>query len=222
MDYFISPEHLSGENRYQCDSCGGLHDAWRTIQIIQSPSHLVLTLKLFQFNSATGQRTKLLHWVHCSESIQLYQQSYKLYAAVIHSGSNIDTGHYYTLARDETLVWHMFNDSLVVPCDPPPWSPPDTPYILFYTRFEEKLQPAVDLLSLPSLHSHLMELVNRDDFEWRKEIKSEEERHRERGKQQSSLQPGPHNPDKDSNNGGNPPGSCGGGGMDLSHNRFVF
>lgn len=222
MDYFVSPEQLSGENQYQCDSCGGLQDAQRTVQILQPPSHLVLTLKRFQFDSQTGQRAKLLHRVQCCESIELCQQSYKLYAAVIHSGSNIDTGHYYTLARDETLMWHIFNDCLVAPCNSPPWSPPDTPYILFYTRPEEKLQPAVDLLSMPPLHSHLMELVNHDDMEWRKEIQSEDERHRKRGKRQPSTQPGPHNPDQDSNNGGNPPGSCGGGSMDLSHNRFVF
>lgn len=222
LDYFVSPEQLSGENRYHCDSCGGLRDARRTIQILQSPSHLVLTLKHFQFNSKTGQRAKLLHQVQCSESIQLNQQLYKLYAAVVHSGSSMDTGHYYTLARDETLVWHIFNDSLVTPCSPPPWNPPDTPYILFYSRPEEKLQPAVDLLALPPLHSHLMELVQRDDIEWLKEVQGEEQRRSKRQKQQPSTQPGPHNPDHDSDNGGNPPGSCGGGSMDLSHNRFVF
>lgn len=217
LDYFVLPEQLSGENQYHCDTCGGLQDAQRTIQILQSPSHLILTLKRFQFNSKTGQRAKLLHWVQCSESIELSQQSYRLYAAVVHSGSSMDTGHYYTLARDETLVWRIFNDSLVAPCNPPPWSPPDTPYILFYARPEEKLQPAVDLLALPPLQSHLMELVHCDDIEWLKEEQSEEERCRKRRKQRASR-----NPDRDSDNGGNPPGGCGGGSMDVSHNRFVF
>lgn len=221
LDYFTSPEQLSGENQYHCDSCGGLRDAQRTIQILQPPSHLVLTLKRFQFNSQTGERAKLLHWVHCSESIELYRQSYKLYAAVIHSGSDIDTGHYYTLACDETLSWQIFNDSLVAPCDSPPWSPPDTPYILFYARPEEKLQPAVDLLSLPSLHPDLVKLVKYDDIECLQEMWNEDKRRRRGGKQQPSSRRGPHNPDQDSNNGGNPPGSCGGS-MNLSHNRFVF
>lgn len=129
----------------------------------------------------------------------------------------MDTGHYYTLARDETLVWRIFNDSLVAPCNPPPWSPPDTPYILFYARPEEKLQPAVDLLALPPLQSHLMERVHCDDIEWLKEEQSEEERCTKRRKQRASR-----NPDRDNDNGGNPPGACGGGNMDVSHNRFVF
>jgi ubiquitin carboxyl-terminal hydrolase 35/38 len=221
LDYFVSPEQLSGENRYHCDTCGGLQDAQRTIQILQSPSHLVLTLKRFQFNSKTGQRAKLLHRVQCSENIELSQQSYRLYAAVVHSGSSMDNGHYYTLARDETLIWRIFNDSLVAPCNPPPWSPPDTPYILFYARPEEKLQPAVDLLTLPPLQSHLMQLVHSDDTEWLKEVQNEE-RCRKRRKQQPSPPRASHNPDQDSDNGGNPPGGCGGGSMDVSHNRFVF
>ncbi|PNF41272.1 hypothetical protein B7P43_G01466 [Cryptotermes secundus] len=217
LDYFVLPEQLSGENQYHCDTCGGLQDAQRTIQILQSPSHLVLTLKRFQFNSKTGQRAKLLHWVQCSERIELSQQLYRLYAAVVHSGSSMDTGHYYTLARDETLTWRIFNDSLVAPCNPPPWNPPDAPYILFYARTEEELQPAVDMSALPPLQSHLMERVHSDDVEWLKGEQSEEKRCRKRRKQRPS-----HSPARDSDNGGNPPGGCGGGSMDVSHNRFVF
>lgn len=222
LDYFVSPEQLSGENKYQCDSCGGLQDARRTIQILQSPSHLVFTLKRFEFNSKTGQHSKLLHQVHCSETVEVCKQSYKLYAAVVHSGSSMDTGHYYTVARDESLMWHIFNDSLVALCNPPPWSSPDTPYILFYSRPEEKLQPAVDLLALPPLPSHLMQLIHLDEVEWMKEVQSEEERHRRRHKQQPSSQVDPYKSDRDTDGGGNPPGSCGGGNVYLSHNRFVF
>jgi len=222
LDYFVSPEQLSGENKYQCDTCGGLQDARRTIQILQSPSHLVFTLKRFQFNSKTGQHAKLLHQVQCSESVELCNQSYKLYAAVVHSGSSMDTGHYYTVARDENLMWHIFNDSLVTSCNPPPWSSPDTPYILFYSRPEEKLQPAVDLSALPPLHAHLMELVHHDELEWMKEVQSEKERHRRRHKQQPPPQVNPYKSDQDNDGGGNPPGSCGGGNMNISHNRFVF
>lgn len=221
LDYFVLPEQLNGDNQYHCDTCGGLQDAQRTIQILQTPSHLVLTLKRFQFNSETGQ-AKLLQRVQCSENIELSKQPYRLYAAVVHSGPSMDGGHYYTLARDETLVWCKFNDSLVTPCDPPPWSPPDTPYILFYARPEDKLQPAVDMLALPPLQSHLMELVRSDNIQWLNEVQSEEERSRKRRKQQPSIRHVSHNPERDSDNGGNPPGGCGGGGMDVSHNRFVF
>lgn len=222
LDYFVSPEQLSGENKYQCDTCGGLQDARRTIQIIQSPSHLVFTLKRFQFNSKTGQNAKLLHQVQCSESVELCKQSYKLYAAVVHSGSSMDTGHYYTVACDENLMWHIFNDTLVESCDPTPWSSPGTPYILFYSRPEEKLQPAVDLLALPPLQSHLMELVHHDELEWMKEVQSEKERHRRRHKKQPPPPVNPYKSDQDNDGRGNPPGSCGGGNMHISHNRFVF
>jgi ubiquitin carboxyl-terminal hydrolase 35/38 len=180
----------------------------------------MFTLKRFQFNSETGQHAKLLHQVQCSETVKLCKQSYKLYAAVVHSGSSMDTGHYYSVACDDNLMWHIFNDSLVTSCNQPPWSSPDTPYILFYARPEEKLQPAVDLLALPPLHSHLMELIHHDEVEWMTEVLNE--RHRRQHKQQPSAQVDPYKPDRDNDGGGNPPGSCGGGNMDLSHNRFVF
>ncbi|KAJ4429575.1 hypothetical protein ANN_21744 [Periplaneta americana] len=220
LDYFISPEQLSGDNQYRCEACGGLRDARRSVQILQFPSHLVLTLKRFQFNSRTGQRSKLLHRVHCSDTVELCQQPYKLYAAVVHSGPSMDTGHYYTLARDHGINWYIFNDSLVVPCNPPSWSPPDTPYILFYARPEEPLQPPVDLAALPPLQPHLVEVVHRDNLERLKEAQGEEEKRRKRRKQQTFHQSNTHEKDRD--NEGNPPGSCGGSGMDLSHSRFVF
>ncbi|PSN39447.1 hypothetical protein C0J52_17694, partial [Blattella germanica] len=223
LDYFILPEHLSGENQYRCDSCVGLRDAQRSIKILQFPSHLVLTLKQFQFNSKTGQRAKLLHRVQCSENIELHNQPYKLYAAVVHSGSSMDTGHYYTLARDQSLAWHIFNDSTVAPCNPPPWNIPDTPYILFYTRPEEQLQPAVDITMLPSLRPHLMELVNQDHVQWLQDLQGEEEGRRKRRKQQQSPNVrSTYNPDKNNDSGRDPPGSCGGGGLSLPQNRFVF
>ncbi|KAJ9580408.1 hypothetical protein L9F63_003932 [Diploptera punctata] len=108
LDYFLSPEHLSGENQYRCDSCGGLRDAQRSIRILQFPSHLVLTLKRFQYNSKTRRRAKLLHTVECSENIELQQQPYRLYAAIVHSGASVNTGHYYTIARDQGTLWHIF------------------------------------------------------------------------------------------------------------------
>ena len=222
MDYFVLPEHLSGENQYQCDSCGGLRDAQRSIKILQFPSHLVLTLKRFHFNSKTGQRAKLLRRVECSENIELQSQPYKLYAAVVHSGSSMDTGHYYTIARDEGPVWHIFNDSTVCPYNPPPWNIPDTPYILFYHRPEEQLQPMVDMSALPNLRPHLMEIVHQDYVKWLKEVQGEEERRRKRRKQQSPTLRGMYNRDKDGDSGQDPPGSCGGGAIGLPQNRFVF
>lgn len=61
---------------------------------------------------------------------------YKLYAAVVHCGSSVDSGHYYTYAKDSE-EWYKFNDCAVIQSSEEELCnlrPPETPYILFYSR----------------------------------------------------------------------------------------
>ena len=36
---------------------------------------------------------------------------YDLYAIIIHAGTGVNSGHYYTIANDSTNGWNIFNDS---------------------------------------------------------------------------------------------------------------
>lgn len=167
-------EKLTGENKYHCDKCKTLCDAQRIINILQAPTHLILTLKHFSYDSESRLRTKLPHKVAYSESIKLpvstpnstVTEAYQLYAAVVHSGYSMDYGHYFTYACDSKQNWYKFNDCCVLKTtleDFKRLEPPDTPYILFYEKctssegmFEEE-KP-----ELQSLSKRLQESVARD------------------------------------------------------------
>ena len=66
---------------------------------------------------------------------QLITLKYILFAAIVHSGYSLDSGHYYTYAADHPDCWFKFNDNYVTKCSIQelhnlPNS--NTPYILFY------------------------------------------------------------------------------------------
>lgn len=102
---------------------------------------------------------------------QAVHASYTLYAAVIHAGTTLDSGHYYTLAKDNDQ-WHMYNDDAVSVSDEAQLNELDrasTPYILFYRRtdIEEGTAPSMDELppkvqeSVMAHNKHYVETVRK-------------------------------------------------------------
>lgn len=144
LDYYCQPEKLDGDNQYACDECKNLSDGERYIHIITAPKNLILTLKHFKYDQNYHTRAKLMHKIHLDETISLnlvepeteknYVVKYVLYAAVVHSGTSMDSGHYYTYAADHHR-WYKFNDNYVTESSIKELhnlSSPNTPYILFY------------------------------------------------------------------------------------------
>lgn len=144
LDYYCQPEKLDGDNQYSCDECKNLSDGERYIHIITAPKNLILTLKHFKYDQNYHTRAKLMHKIHLDETISLnlvepeteknYVVKYVLYAAVVHSGTSMDSGHYYTYAADHHR-WYKFNDNYVTESSIKELhnlSSPNTPYILFY------------------------------------------------------------------------------------------
>ena len=43
----LASELLTGDNQYQCDSCGGLRDATKALRLVAAPRVLVLVLLRF-------------------------------------------------------------------------------------------------------------------------------------------------------------------------------
>lgn len=124
LDYYFLSENLTldGDNQYHCDKCKILCDGVRYTELLQSPKNLILTLKHFCYDSRYHTRSKLhINKMSHDEVIkvnvvvgeEVRTVNYKLYAAVVHSGISLDSGHYYTFARDNNEVWYKFNDNYV-------------------------------------------------------------------------------------------------------------
>lgn len=127
LDYYFTIEQLTldGDNQYHCEKCKILCDGFRCTELLQPPKNLILTLKHFRYDSRYHTRSKLLinkmfhdetisvkvrtsHDAKSSRNVQ-----YQLHSAVVHSGVSLDSGHYYTFAREKDAVWYKFNDSYV-------------------------------------------------------------------------------------------------------------
>ncbi|KAI4477230.1 hypothetical protein M0802_014749 [Mischocyttarus mexicanus] len=181
IDYYLTPEKLTGDNKYRCEKCMILCDAERIIKILQAPAHLIITLKYFHYDFGSRLKTKLRHKVLYNDIIKLpvstqpnsINETYQLYAAVVHSGYNMDYGHYFTYACDSKQNWYKFNDSFVSRTtleDLKNLTPPDTPYILFYEKLGSSNGIYEDKIELFTLSKHIQELVNKDKIAYIEEL----------------------------------------------------
>ncbi|XP_053665277.1 ubiquitin carboxyl-terminal hydrolase 35 [Anopheles marshallii] len=144
LDYFCSSEKLVGENQYFCDRCQQLRDCERSVTVTVPPQNLILTIKHFRYDQIRNLRAKLMNKILHNEDISLTvtdadghcrQLHYRNYAVVVHYGTSMDSGHYYTYAQDGTGSWFKFNDNYVTECSTSELQnipSPNTPYILFY------------------------------------------------------------------------------------------
>lgn len=208
LNYYLQPEKLLGDNQYHCDNCGCLTDGERVTSVVDPPQRLVLTLKQFRYDPTSQQRTKILQRVNLDNQIVLDRKEYELYAAVVHCGSSVDSGHYYTFARDNT-DWYKFNDCSVLQTKAEELHglrPPETPYILFYRSLDSSEPEPVQK---HELSSRLLALLQKDSTEFQAE----------KNRRQLKLTTTNRFNKKDDDP---PPPGCGGGGLiGNSHNRFV-
>lgn len=60
INYFLSPEMLSGDNRYYCNKCTSLQEAEKVVELTGNPHYLILTLLRFSFDLVTMKHQKIL------------------------------------------------------------------------------------------------------------------------------------------------------------------
>lgn len=228
INYYLTPEKLTGENKYRCDKCMKLCDAQRIITILQAPAHLILSLKHFRYDFDSRLRTKLRHKVVYNDTIQLpisgisntIYETYHLYAAVVHSGYSVDYGHYFTYARDSKQNWYKFNDSFVSHTmfdEFKSLKPPDTPYILFYEKsgvFDSVSED--DKPELSTLSKHLQELIADDTAAYIEELKQQAALSRHSRYPTTVSRPNDNSDDE------NPPSSSCRGVIDIPANHFLY
>ncbi|KAG8137061.1 hypothetical protein E2320_005604 [Naja naja] len=134
INYFLSPEMLTAENRYHCENCASLQDAEKLTELTEGPHYLILTLLRFSFDLGTMRRKKILDNVSVPLILKLpvvvspdqartsgwaspckdfSSVVYDLCSVVVHSGVSSESGHYYCYAREceESLckdaIWNL-------------------------------------------------------------------------------------------------------------------
>ena len=116
LNGYLKPEKLDGDNKYQCEKCGGLEDAIKTIDILESPYHLKCTLMRFEYDRERGSKRKIMTDIKYELSLKLpcgnEEELFSLYAVVVHSGTSSDSGHYYTYAR-EPKIFNATNSQVI-------------------------------------------------------------------------------------------------------------
>ena len=121
LNNFSSNELLHGNDKFQCDRCGGLHEAQKCMLIQSAPKVLALHLKRFKFIESLGRHMKLNHRVVFPSELKLPNlasdasdpdASYALFAVVIHIGSGPNHGHYVSLVKNNHR-WFLFDDDTV-------------------------------------------------------------------------------------------------------------
>ena len=99
----LATETLTGDNQYQCDTCGGLRDATKALKLVAAPRVLVLVLLRFKYDGETQSRRKLVRVVEYPEALAVevagVQVDYLLESVVVHSGTESGEGHYFAMAR---------------------------------------------------------------------------------------------------------------------------
>ncbi|KAJ7404163.1 ubiquitin specific peptidase 38 [Pitangus sulphuratus] len=97
LNYFLAPEILSGDNKYYCEKCASLQNAEKTMQIIEEPEYLILTLLRFSYDPKCHIRRKILDNVSLPLVLELPVKSITSPLTVVSGGWSVgveisDTG----------------------------------------------------------------------------------------------------------------------------------
>ena len=169
INNFFEIENLSSEtgNSYFCTSCNSLQNATKQLIMarddlknILPPDYLIFTLNRFIYqanNGTVAANLKIMEQVDYPTRIEINTydittsspvvESYSLLAIVVHSGSSLHYGHYYTYMVCNQLDingnvdnWYLANDSHITKVSFESLSSnqnifkDDTPYLLFYSK----------------------------------------------------------------------------------------
>ncbi|EAR82146.3 ubiquitin carboxy-terminal hydrolase (macronuclear) [Tetrahymena thermophila SB210] len=155
-------ETFDENNAFYCDKCNKKTSAIKSALVKILPPYLTIYIGRFQYDKQKQERIKLLYPTNLPQSFniqdifentsipqnQLQNFEYKLYAFIVHLGSQIDTGHYITYGKDleqPNSNWKLYDDNTVIEqiksnADElvKNFAESETPYILFYANKNHK------------------------------------------------------------------------------------
>ncbi|KAI5289931.1 hypothetical protein KEM54_002854 [Ascosphaera aggregata] len=120
LDSFTAPEYLT----YSCSRCGDVpQQATKQLQIGRLPLILCIQLKRFERTPTTTEKVQGKIDFPLSINMRPYTTSasssnsekfmYDLSSAIVHTGTTVDSGHYYAYCR-QGEQWFLFNDDKVL------------------------------------------------------------------------------------------------------------
>ena len=141
LDKRIKLEELDAECLVNCDICRNKTRVRRWSEIASPPAHLCLGLNRFTFHFEKMDFTKEKTPVKIDEGLWIGGYEYELYHAIIHSGRDASSGHYYAIGRRSEPTpsgdpcWYTMVDSQIRPAllagNPPEKQVDDNAYVLF-------------------------------------------------------------------------------------------
>ncbi|KAJ1648607.1 hypothetical protein LPJ64_000061 [Coemansia asiatica] len=119
LNQFAAGELLCHNNKFYCDSCGGLQEAERRMRLKRLPNILALHLKRFKYHEGLGRYVKLSYRVNFPTELRVPNTTeetgdylYSLSAVVVHLGGGPFHGHYISIVRSDDK-WVLFDDDCV-------------------------------------------------------------------------------------------------------------
>ncbi|CAF0860629.1 unnamed protein product [Brachionus calyciflorus] len=196
IDNFFKPEKLSleTENPYSCSNCHSLQTANKKVILNQTannklPDYLIFSLNRFIYKQTSEglQNIKIMDQLVYSEQVEINTvfenqnkvEKYQLNSIVVHSGSSIHYGHYYSYinnrSTDNKKEWLIANDSHISRASYDSLISNlnlfqnDTPYVLFYKKKDLDEPEDVKISS-----KKLIDIIVKDNQNYQTEQKQRE------------------------------------------------
>ncbi|KAJ2715279.1 hypothetical protein H4R19_001289 [Coemansia spiralis] len=119
LNQFAAGELLCHNNKFYCDSCGGLQEAELRMRLKRLPNILALHLKRFKYHEGLGRYVKLSYRVNFPTELRVPNTTedtrdvlYTLSGIVVHLGGGPLHGHYISIVRSADR-WVLFDDDCV-------------------------------------------------------------------------------------------------------------
>ena len=125
LQQFVTPEKLFGENLYRCTTCTKMVPAVKQYTLHKASKILLINLKRFEFGKNSHKLSHLVAYPeHLNVSPYMSKENshdqplnYRLYAVLVHVGSSMHSGHYYSYVRSPNDRWYRADDTSMIPCD---------------------------------------------------------------------------------------------------------
>jgi ubiquitin C-terminal hydrolase len=129
LNCYFSEEPIDAHMECRVEGCLGTRTHMKR-GIFSLGQYLFVQLKRFNYDSATGEKTKISNAVSCPMGLDLNPyycgydstglKNYELFGFIVHGGETLDRGHYWAYVKDSVsetpdTPWTCYNDEAVRP-----------------------------------------------------------------------------------------------------------